>query len=143
MRLPPKPTIDQLRRVLGAQKERLLVFDDVLASFGGWGHGTTATLGGGNGAVTLGGGGSAAAAELTAFHEDAQALLSSWCCTDDAKFKRLAGVIPYVLPPLEGQKVWRGTPKLTWASSALAEVFDGAGEAARAAEIRPPPEATA
>ena len=77
-------------------------------------------------------------AELRQWHEDAQALLSSWCCTDDKRFKRLAGVIPYLLPPLEGQSVWRGHERLSWAASALAEVFEIAKEPQRAAEIRPP-----
>ena len=120
VRLPPKPTIGQLRSQLENHASRVLVFDDVLASFGGWGASDDAR-------------------ELSRFHEDAQALLSSWCCTDDPRFKRLAGVIPYVLPPLEGQSIWRGHARLTWAASALAEVFDAANQSARAREIRPLP----
>ena len=72
------------------------------------------------------------------YHEEAQALLSSWCCTADERFKRLAGVIPYILPPIEGQRVWRGHPKLHWAAAGLAEVFMSAGHTELAAEIRPP-----
>ena len=106
----------------GTQSSRLLVFDDVLSSFGGWGDAPTHS----------------ATDELRQWHEDAQALLSSWCCTDDKRFKRLAGVIPYLLPPLEGQSVWRGHERLSWAASALAEVFEIAKEPQRAAEIRPP-----
>jgi hypothetical protein len=97
--LPPKPTIDALRAALRGESARLLIFDDVLASFGGWAKGTKSDDD-----------------ELYTYHEDAQSLLSSWCCTDDARFKKLAGVIPYILPPIEGQATWRGSPKLTWAA---------------------------
>lgn len=117
--LPPKPNIDALRTALRSEAARLLVFDDVLGSFGGWG------------------GGGKDDDELVTFHEEAQSLLSSWCCTDDTRFKKLAGVIPYILPPLEGQATWRGSPKLAWAARGLAEVLAAAGETARAAEIRP------
>ena len=123
VRIPHKPTITQLRRgLLGTQSSRLLVFDDVLSSFGGWGDAPTHS----------------ATDELRQWHEDAQALLSSWCCTDDKRFKRLAGVIPYLLPPLEGAERMEGHERLSWAASALAEVFEIAKEPQRAAEIRPP-----
>lgn len=119
-RLQPKPSISALRAALGGTSARLLVFDDVLASFGGWG------------------GGEAEAAEAIRYHEDAQSLLSTWCCTDDARFKRLVGVIPYILPPLEGQSAWKGHARLGWASAALAEIFEQSNETALASLVRWP-----
>ena len=69
--------------------------------------------------------------------ERAQALLSSWCCTSDTRFKRFAGIVPYLLPPLGGQRVWRGTARLRWAALAIADMFTEAGDADLAAELRP------
>ena len=119
MSLSRAPSIATLRAKLGGHQAKLLVFEDVLGSFGGW------ELGGKRDQ------------ELIDFHEDAQRLLSNWCCTADVRFKRLAGVIPYVLPPLEGQSVWKGHAHLSWAASALAQVFETAKESKRAAEVRP------
>ena len=77
------------------------------------------------------------AAEIVSYHEDAQRLLSNWCCTADHRFKRLAGVIPFILPPLEGQTAWRGNDHVRWAAKALTEVFEMANEHAAAAWVRP------
>ena len=56
---------------------------------------------------------------LVPFHRDAQQLLGDWCCTSDERFRRSAGLVPYLLPPLEGQTAWRGEPQLSWAETAL------------------------
>ena len=117
--LDSAPTIGTLRAQLSAHSARLLVFDDMRQAFGGWGP-------------------DASTEEIVRYHEDAQSLLSNWCCTADKRFKRLAGVIPYVLPPLPGQQAWRGRDHLRWGIEALTEVFDTANEKARADEIRLP-----
>ena len=81
-------------------------------------------------------------AESKTYHDELQALLSSWCCTSDPRFKQLAGTVPYILPPLpppppraqdppatRGEPpAWRGLPRLRWAASALAEGMVEAGE---------------
>lgn len=127
--LPRSPSVATLRARLGSHPARLLVLEDALGSFGGWG---------GDGGTDAAGVGSVAAAEVASYHEDAQKLLSNWCCTADERFKRLAGVIPYILPPLEGQSAWRGHAHLRWAAQGLTEVFEKAGESAAAAWVRPP-----
>lgn len=115
--LPPKLRVRELRRRLGALPAKLLHFDDVLGAFGGFDDGD---------------------ADADTYHTDLQRLLSSWCCTADERFKRVAGTIPYILPPLEGQDEWRGEPRLWWAAKALADIFDKGGAREAAAAIRPP-----
>lgn len=117
--IPAGLSISALRARLGALPAKLLRVDDVLRAFGAFDQ--TAE----------------GARELTSYHEDLQELLSSWCCTADERFKRTAGVIPYVLPPLEGQSVWRAGRWTLWAAKAMADIFDAAGDAARAKAIRP------
>ena len=115
--LPAGLSIERLRAKLGSVEAKLMRVDDVLGGFGGFEQSTPN--------------------EAVQFHEDMQALLSSWCCTIDARFKRVAGVIPYILPPLEGQTEWSGSHGLAWAAQALADIFDNAGDTARARLIRP------
>ena len=121
VRLPAGERVQHLRGRLAHVKAKLLHVDDVLGAFGGFDEDTTAGRD-----------------ELVQYHDDLQQLLASWCCTADERFKRLAGVIPYVLPPLEGQSAWRGAPKLQWAAQAMAEIFEAAGDADRARAVRPP-----
>jgi len=71
------------------------------------------------------------AAEARRWHEDAQSLLATWCCTADPTFKPLAGVVPYLLPPLV-PSVWRGNPWLRWEAEALATAFARANDTAMA-----------
>ena len=59
------------------------------------------------------------AALHASYHREAQALLSSWCCTSDERFRRLAGLVPYVLPPLPGLPRGRGAGSLRWVDAAL------------------------
>ena len=66
----------------------------------------------------------------------AQELLASWCCTADARFQRIAGVVPYLLPPLPGQTAWNGDPNLRWAAEALSAAFGEANQSGMAAELR-------
>lgn len=113
--LPAAARVSQLRERLGGEGARLLRVDDVVATFGGFDS----------------------QSELVQWHEDAQALLAGWCCTADTRFKRLAGVIPYLLPPLEGQTAWRGHAKLQWAATAVADIFASANDTTRAAALRP------
>ena len=82
--IPAGLSISALRARLGALPAKLLRVDDVLRAFGGFDETTEGRR------------------ELTTYHEELQEILSSWCCTADERFKRTAGVIPYVLPPLEG-----------------------------------------
>lgn len=118
--LPAGLRIGELRAHLGSVSAKLLHFDDVLGAFGGFDESSTAGR-----------------AELVGYHDDLQELLSSWCCTDDARFKRVAGVIPYVLPPLEGQRTWRGAAKLQWAATAVAGIFEADGDHVRSAALDP------
>ena len=71
------------------------------------------------------------AAEARRWHEDAQSLLATWCCTAEPTFKPLAGVVPYLLPPLV-PSVWRGNPWLRWEAEALAIAFARANDTAMA-----------
>ena len=64
-----------------------------------------------------------------------QALLSSWCCTAHPEFKRLAGLVPYLLPPHTGQTRWRGNPWLRWEATALADAFAAQNDTATAAKF--------
>ena len=57
------------------------------------------------------------------------------CCTSDPRFKRTAGEVPYLLPPLEGQTHWRGEPRLSWVAGALAYSFEAAGDKAMAIDV--------
>jgi hypothetical protein len=119
--LPARLRISQLRARLGGASAKLLKVDDVLTAFGGFDHGFE----------------EGDEAELVQYHEDLQAIISSWCCTIDERFKRVAGVIPFLLPPLEGQTAWRGATRLAWAAEAVAQVFETAGDTARARSLRP------
>ncbi|KAL1518457.1 hypothetical protein AB1Y20_002749 [Prymnesium parvum] len=118
----PRASLAQLARQLRAHPARVLHFADVRAAIGSFGR--------------------AAAGEprldARRFHADAQALLSSWCCTADPAFKRSAGVVPFLLPWLEGQAEWTGDTRLDWAAKALAERFDAANDSASASALRPP-----
>ena len=109
VRLPhARPLASVLRAALAPHtRARRLHFDDVLGAFGGFDttppyHGLTAT-----------------------YHADAQRLLASWCCTSDPAFASPGrgavspatsgrGLVPYLLPPLEGQKAWRGRADMRW-----------------------------
>ena len=118
--VPVGATIAQLRRRLGGVRARVLHFTDISRSLGGFEP-------------------AAPAAEVREWHEDAQQLLSSWCCTAHPHFKRTAGVIPYLLPPMPGQSAWHHTQRLEWAVSAVAELFeasDRADDAAIARQLR-------
>jgi hypothetical protein len=117
--IPAGLSISALRARHGALPAKLLRVDDVLRAFGGFDETAEGRR------------------ELTTSHEELQELLSSWCCTADERFKRTAGVIPYVLPPFEGQDVWRAGRWTLWAAKAMADIFDAAGDAARAKAIRP------
>ena len=118
--VPTGMRIGEMRRKLGTLDAKLLHFDDVLASFGGFDEGREEGR-----------------RELVTYHDDLQRILSSWCCTADERFRRLAGVIPYVLPPLEGQREWQSGTKLKWAADALADTFQAAGDRKRMKWIRP------
>ena len=87
---------------LGALPAARLHFTDVSRAFGGFD-------GSGN-------------ASSRVYHRDAQRLLASWCCTAEAAFQRTAGRVPYLLPPLPGQRAWRGEPDLQWAARALSAI---------------------
>ena len=63
-------------------------------------------------------------------------ILQRWCCVHDERFKKTAGVVPYLLPPLEGQTDWRGDPELSWAAEALAAAFQEANQTDMASEMR-------
>ena len=112
--LPPLPSTAQLVEALGPLKVRVLHLSDAMRSFGRFDD----------------------AADATAYHREAQELLSSWCCTADERFKRIAGVVPYLLPPLPGQSHWLVDKGLVWAQQALAEAYAEANQTAMAAEIR-------
>ena len=77
------------------------------------------------------------AADGRRWHEDAQYLLASWCCTSELAFKGLAGRVPYLLPPLPpaaGQPPhWKGNPWLRWEAEALAAAYAAANDTATAA----------
>ena len=73
--------------------------------------------------------------EARDFHRGAQELLSSWCCTADERFKRIAGVVPYLLPPLPGQAAWRGDPNLAWAAEALGAAYAETNQSGMAVEL--------
>ena len=60
----------------------------------------------------------AMAGQSNLHHSEAQALLSSWCCTQLSAFGEKKGLVPYLLPPLEGSG-WRGAPALKWVARAL------------------------
>ena len=100
VRLPRvRPMSTALRTALAPhQHARRLHIDDVLSAFGGF-----------DGAEN---------ASLVPSHDDAQAILSSWCCTSQLAFRQTRGLVPYVLPPLEGQRQWRGGER-RWVASAL------------------------
>ena len=95
------PSFSELRAALGGVQSRVVHLSNVELAFGKF----------------------ESAAEDTEWHDAAQSLLSSWCCTDDPRFKRVGGTVPYLLPPLDGSS-WRGTPRLTWAVQALAHIFN-------------------
>ena len=111
--LPPKPGAAQLVKQLGGLPHRVLHLDDASLGFGAFDDGVQAA----------------------AWHREAQALLSSWCCTADPRFKRTAGVVPYLLPPLEGQAHWLGEQRLSWVAGSLSYSFDAAGDRAMAVEM--------
>ena len=52
------------------------------------------------------------------WYREAQALLSSWCCTSDERFKSTGGLVPYLIPPPKHVK-WR--PELAAAVKATRE----------------------
>ncbi|KAL1510943.1 hypothetical protein AB1Y20_005771 [Prymnesium parvum] len=118
VRLPLRPSASRLVAALGGVEAPTLHVDDLREMVG-----------------SLDGAGGRGA--LVEFHAHAQALLSSWCCTSDERFRRSGGEVPYLLPPLEGQSEWLGEPRLAWAATALASVFRGAGEHALAARLSP------
>ncbi|KAL1507978.1 hypothetical protein AB1Y20_007580 [Prymnesium parvum] len=100
--LQPDPTMAQLRTALrSVSGARVIDFDDVRHAFGGFDNDRIAH----------------------SWHSDAQALLSSWCCTANPQFKRRAGLVPYLLPPHPGQSQWRGDPLLRWVAAAIATSF--------------------
>jgi hypothetical protein len=113
--LPAAPSAALLRRLLGSVSARVIHFEDVTHAFGGFDS----------------------AEDAHKWHEDAQALLSTWCCTSEPAFKPLAGVVPYLLPPLKparGQPpYWRGNPWLRWEAEALSLAFLHANDTAMAA----------
>jgi hypothetical protein len=59
------------------------------------------------------------AEEHIRWHEEAQSLLASWCCTSAPGFSETRGLVPYELPPLDGQRAWRGRRALRWVARAL------------------------
>ena len=73
------------------------------------------------------------AATSVQYHEDAQSLLSTWCCTADANFR--AGMVPYILPPLPTQRHWRGRPALDKAAFHLKQAFETANDSRTAASF--------
>ncbi len=91
----------EIRSALGATTARVLHVTDVLGTFGRFDDEQTART----------------------WHDEMQDLLSSWCCTSEPAFKRTGGLVPYLLPPLEGQTAWRGREQLAWAGRAIAESF--------------------
>ena len=108
------PSASQLRAALGPLTAKVLHLADARRAFGAFDS----------------------AADSRDYHQGAQQLLSSWCCTTDSRFKRIAGVVPYLLPPLAGQDAWRGDPTLAWAATALGEAFAEANQSSMAAELR-------
>jgi hypothetical protein len=71
-----------------------------------------------------------------AWHEEAQALLDAYCCVDNPVFKAKAGGgVPYLLPPLPGQRDWTGAERLGWAREELARLFRQAGDGDMAGEL--------
>ena len=99
MRLPrDRMTSSSLRRILSDHSSRRLHFEDVRNAFGGF-----------DGAM---------AGQSNLHHSEAQTLLSSWCCTQLSAFGEKKGLVPYLLPPLEGSG-WRGAPALKWVARAL------------------------
>ena len=103
----------QLVAALGQSRASVLHFDDVVAAFGGF----------------------VSAADTVSFHNDAQELLSSWCCTKDRGFKRHGGEVPYILPPLPGQTSWLGSKRLRSAAEKLAAAFLRANDTQTASEM--------
>ena len=79
-------------------------------------------------------------AEAATWHSEVQAMLASWCCTADPRFKRVAGIVPYVLPPLEGheRQAWSGgeARKVEWVGRALAETYDASGDVDMGQDMR-------
>ena len=108
------PSARQLRESLGKVRSKVLHLSDAVRSFGSFDSED----------------------EARDFHRGAQELLSSWCCTADERFKRIAGVVPYLLPPLPGQAAWRGDPNLAWAAEALGAAYAEANQSGMAPELR-------
>ena len=108
--LPPSPSVAQLRASLGGEQARVLHFADVRGAVGTF----------------------ESASEATAWHTEAQALLASWCCTSEPEFKRMAGRVPYLLPPHPAQAAYAGNPWMRWAAEALSRAFARVGDAATA-----------
>lgn len=108
------PSASQLLATLGQVEAKVLHLADARRAFGAFDSAT----------------------EARDFHQGAQDLLASWCCTTDGRFKWKAGVVPYLLPPLPGQDAWRGDPSLAWAAQALSEAFAEANQSTMAAELR-------
>uniref|UniRef100_A0A7S4BQZ5 Uncharacterized protein n=2 Tax=Chrysotila carterae TaxID=13221 RepID=A0A7S4BQZ5_CHRCT len=113
--LAASPTAASIRRRLGHLNVSILHFSDVLGSFGGF----------------------ESKMRTARFHSEAQELLSGWCCTSHPAFKKLGGEVPYLLPPLPGQREWRGTPKLAWAANTIAQLFREANQSTVADELEP------
>ena len=115
--LPERPSLGALRTALSGSKARVLHLSDASLAFGSFSDDAAGTL-------------------ATEWHRETQRLVSSWCCTADERFKRTAGAVPYLLPPLEGQSHWVGEPKLFWVAAALRKSFAAAGDAAMADDLR-------
>ena len=104
MGLAASPNASQVV-ALGLRSEAfdVLHFEDMRAAFGSFDAGTSGML-------------------IASWHRGVQQLLSGWCCTSHPAFGRTGGVVPYLLPPLAGQRAWRGSPELRWAAQALKKI---------------------
>ena len=115
--LPRGATDAEIISRLGGAKASVLHFDDVLGAFGGF----------------------TGPERAVRYHDDAQRLLSSWCCTAEAPFGTggRGGEVPYLLPPLRGQMHWRGSRWHRDSAAVLSAAFKRAGEGAIAADLAP------
>lgn len=115
--LPRGASEAELVRRLGSVTAPVLHFNDIEAALGAFSSGQ----------------------KSVAWHEEAQGLLDNYCCVADPVFRAKAGGgVPYLLPPLPGQRDWLGAEKLAWAREELARLFRQAGDETTAAELGGP-----
>ena len=104
VKLVREPLSDTIVNTLGSLgRVRRLHFDDMRAAFGGFTAASDGTPGRAWGGQ---------------WYREAQALLSSWCCTSDERFKSTGGLVPYLIPPPKHVR-WR--PELAAAVKATRE----------------------